>query len=142
MEVHQFQLMLYTGLLVTAELGAMVLAVAALGMAAQVLLASCLSGYAKLRSDLRPSQAAPDRSVNQDRQFCFGLVALDPDVPDLVQEFVCRQPGNSLRHTRLVNGTLSRRSGLRPAGAPCRFAFRPAHATSMRAGSDTPAPRA
>ena len=110
--------MLYTGLLVTAELGAMVLAVAALGMAAQVLLASCLSGYAKLRSDLRPPKAAPDRRVNQDRQFCFGLIALDPDVLDLLQQLGCRQPGNSLRQTRLAIGTPSRRSGLGPVGAP------------------------
>ena len=31
-DVHEFQLMLYTGLLVAAELGAMVLAVGALGV--------------------------------------------------------------------------------------------------------------
>ena len=81
--------MLYTGLLVIAGLGAVVLAVAAFGMAAQVLLASCLSGHTKLRRDLRPPQIAPNCSVRQDRQFCFGLVSFDPGVLDLLQQLGC-----------------------------------------------------
>ena len=133
--------MLYTGLPVAAELGAMVLLAITLGMAAQVLLASCLSSYTQLRSDLRPPQATADGGINQDLQSCFSFLPLDPDVLDLVKQLGRRQPGNSLRRTKPFQGALSRQSELAPSGARCRFAFRPAHATSMRARNDTLAPR-
>jgi hypothetical protein len=56
----------------------------AVGMAALVLLAGCLPGNAKLRSDLRPPEAMADSGVDEHRQFCFGIISLDPDLPDLL----------------------------------------------------------
>jgi hypothetical protein len=58
------------------------LVAATVGMAAQVLLAGCLPGHAELRGNLWPPDTLADGGVDEFRQFCFGVVSLDPDVPD------------------------------------------------------------
>jgi hypothetical protein len=62
-------------------------------MTAQVLLAGGLSGHAKLRGDLRPSNAQADCGVDKDRQFSFSLVSLDSDVLDLLPATQARTIG-------------------------------------------------
>jgi hypothetical protein len=57
---------------------------ASVGMAAQVLLAGCLPSHAKLRGNLWPPKPLADGGVDEFRQFCFGVVSLDPGVPDLL----------------------------------------------------------
>jgi hypothetical protein len=56
------------------------------GVSPLVLLASGLPGHAKLRSDLRPSDALADGSVDEDRQFFLGFVSLDPRLPDPLKQ--------------------------------------------------------
>jgi hypothetical protein len=51
-------------------------------MSALVLLASGLPGHTELRSDLRPSDALADGSVDEDRQFSLGFVSHNPRLPD------------------------------------------------------------
>jgi hypothetical protein len=48
------------------------------------LLADCLPGHAELRGNLWPPDTLADGGVDEFRQFCFGVVSLDPDVPDLL----------------------------------------------------------
>ena len=70
--------MLYT----RPELSDIGLVAAPVGMAAQVLLAGCLPGHAELRGNLWPPDTLADGGVDEFRQFCFGVVSLDPGVPD------------------------------------------------------------
>jgi hypothetical protein len=65
-----------------AELSDVVLVADAVGMAALVLLAGRLPGHAKLRGNLRPPNALADGGLDEHRQFCRGIVSLDPGVPD------------------------------------------------------------
>lgn len=83
----------------------------AIGMAALLLLTGCLPGHTKLRGDLRPSDSLADGSVDEHRQLCLGIVSLDPDLPDLLQQLGRGQLGDSLRGARLAHGCGSRRSG-------------------------------
>jgi hypothetical protein len=68
------------------------------------LLTGCLPGHAKLRGDLRPPDVLADGSVDEHRQFCLGIVSLDPDEPDLLQQLGRGQLGDSLRRARLARG--------------------------------------
>ena len=73
-------------------------------MAALVLLTSCLPGHAKLRGDLRPPEALADGGVDEHRQLRFGIVSLDPDLPDLLQQLGRGQLDDSLRGAGCLAG--------------------------------------
>ena len=113
----------------------------AIGMAALVLLTGCLPGHTKLRGDLRPSDSLADGSVDEHRQLCLGIVSLDPDLPDLLQQLGRGQLGDSLRGARLARGC--RIAPVRPRlpGSRDRLVLRLAHQSSMQIGSHNRVPR-
>lgn len=111
----------------------------AIGMAALVLLTGCLPGHTKLRGDLRPSDSLADGSVDEHRQLCLGIVSLDPDLPDLLQQLGRGQLGDSLRGARLARGIAPVRPRL--PGSRDRLVPRLAHQSSMRTGSHNRVPR-
>jgi hypothetical protein len=66
-------------------------------MSALVLLASGLPGHADLRSDLRPSDALADGSLDEDREFFLGFVSPHPRLPDPLKELGLGQLADSAR---------------------------------------------
>ena len=83
----------------------------AAGMAALVLLAGCLPGHAKLRGDLRPPEALADGRFDELRQFCLGLVSLDPNLPDCSSSSATDSWVTRFEAPGWLAGAGSRRSG-------------------------------
>ena len=103
-------------------------------VAALVLLAGSLPGYAEPCGDLRPADAQADGVVDEQGQFRFRLLLRDAHTLDALQHLRGGHAGNSLRkawrfHRR--HSVLPVRLRLLPFGA--RLTLRPGHVTRLPA---------